>query len=187
MDWIGLKGFEYGYPPNGENYYGLWAPVFNCFVFVHHDFGLISRLQWILSSKLLLIIVQFEDHVCAQNLIDNTCCHDWTVATVSKQSFATAFKDSGSTQSHPIKSTVGVTTDDVIYIRRYCLFCVYWYKILEKKTYSTHLEKMTEDAIGGEKWQCIQWIYHTLWLSDNIEETDKKINDKYHSLESRLN
>lgn len=185
MDWTKAKYFEYGYPADLKNYYGLWSPALNLFVFVHHDLDLLFRLQWILSSKLLVIIVQFQDRVREQNQIDNSCCHNWTVEKISEQHFSTAFKDT-SIHIFPVKQIINnsPTDQDVFHLKNYCFLCSRWYRLLER-LYSSQLESMTDDVVEGKFSKFKKWAYQTFWLEKDIsgiDDIDKKINDKYVAL-----
>lgn len=69
-------GYRIGEP---TKWYGLWCPALDCFVLVHYDLDLVEDLQCLASNKVLTVIVTLDTELAKQNLIDNSCCVNWTV------------------------------------------------------------------------------------------------------------
>jgi hypothetical protein len=190
MNLLQDKNPYWGYPPDkNQSYYGLWCPVFNCFVFTHYNANLLQRIRWILTSKILTVIIKFEDHVAEQNLIDNTCCQNWTLETIHKQLFATAFKTSD-INIYAIKAAAPISNlDDIIYVTKYCDLCTDWYQILEEGPKPDPMKDMTETMLGTNKLAQKQWIYKTLWLANfgtanDLEALNQTLYDYYTLIKS---
>jgi len=69
---------EYGYPDLEPAWYGLWSPKFDCFVMVHWNLQALTEIQILSSSKIITRIVELDKELYQKNILDNTCCHNWT-------------------------------------------------------------------------------------------------------------
>jgi len=71
---------DYMLYPRHDSIYGLWAPAHDSFVVVWHDAEIIDRVRGYLASRIhtfLFDLTASNNH--QPNLIDNTCCQNWTV------------------------------------------------------------------------------------------------------------
>lgn len=85
--------FDLGYMELRERaWYGLWSPTLDCFVLVHHNLDFVQDLQFLASNKLLTVIVSIDQDLINRNVIDNSCCINWTVKDSEKINFTLIYQ-----------------------------------------------------------------------------------------------
>ena len=178
MDYNNCPGFEHGYPfQTPRDYYGIWSPAFDCFIFVHHDIDRLIKLQWLLSSKILGIIFKLDHNCAVQNQIDNLYCEHWTITKDHKIDIALAYKKGGSAESCQIiekdqNQFEEEFKKDLQYIRTWTLFLNHW---CQKISYINPLKILVE---GVNQTDEITSVYHTLWLGNDPTKVEKLLNEK---------
>lgn len=179
IDLTDYPGFEYGYPDPGNPYYGLWSPALNCFIFVHHNLERLVKLQWLLSSKILVNVLQFDNVVSEQNLIDNTCCENWTITQDGQLNIALSYKQGGTVTScqHVRVQNQNPTFDqDVTFLRQWTFFLNHWCNKIESKFNTDNpLEQYVSNIIDADQ---KNQLYLLLWLGENIHDTLNNLNEK---------
>jgi hypothetical protein len=175
-------GFEYGYPEHGKSYYGLWSPALNCFIFVHGDIQRLTKLQWLLSSKIVVNILEFDNTVLEQNLIDNTCCENWTVVQDGQINIALSYKQGGtvtSCQHTLVKNQNPVFEQDITFLREWSFLLNHWCNKIESELNTKNpLERYVLSMINAEqteKTKQMNQLYLQLWLGDSIQDTSNTL------------
>jgi hypothetical protein len=78
-----LHRFDLGYPVNfGDPHFGLYNRVLDCFLITTRSLADARETQHLASSRYDLYMVDLVSAVnYAPNLIDNQCCHAWSLAS----------------------------------------------------------------------------------------------------------
>lgn len=81
-----IKFFDWGYPDNpAKHQLGLWEPCMDRFLLIVSDSDIAETLRMIGSSRYSLFICNLNSaDNYSSNLIDNTCCHHWTLSNKSQ-------------------------------------------------------------------------------------------------------
>ena len=79
-----LNTFIAGVPENNTQY-GLYSPIDDCFVLTYHDREPLESLVFLFSSRYNLYLYRLDlSSNFSENLIDNTCVLNWTLAASDK-------------------------------------------------------------------------------------------------------
>jgi hypothetical protein len=167
-----------GYPSEkGQQWYGLWNPNHDCFIWVSEDLEHLELLQMLLSTKVLVQIVVLSAFLHESNLIDNTCCHNWTVKDV-QIGFNEVYKNYDSIQACEVM--LKDRADDVQEIRDWVAFICKWIRIL--KTDSNRFDSFLSRVIDFQTESNIPKLYRILLMSDDINKADALLNQHFNAV-----
>jgi hypothetical protein len=173
--------FDFGYPtPQSLHWFGLWSPVLNCFIMVHHNLDLLEKVRMLGTSKLMLKTVKISVDESLNNKLDNQCCDNWTIESIEKVDFGSLYRMEN--QDIPMVSVVLRNKDqistcetdvaqDVLQVKSWFMFLLKWTKILEM-----HRNKYTDflaQVVGY--YSEIPEIYRILLLEEDPKTAEKKI------------
>lgn len=85
---------NYGYPNLIDPpWFGVWCPLLDCFLMVHHDRRQLQQLQTLTMHKILTVIVPLDSSLYKNQIIDNTCATNWTVTNPEFINFTLVLKE----------------------------------------------------------------------------------------------
>ena len=173
QDFTNQLGFEYGYPDLDPAWYGLWSPRFDCFVMVHWDLDLLKNIHFLSSSKILTAIVELDKELYQKNIVDNTCCQNWTCLYPETTNFLALYKSiSPRLPSSQIVPTQKDPDPEVFQMKiwlHYILYCI-------KKIHNHSIQSKVENLFDLEQSPDIKkQIYKLLLLTDDLTTAKKYI------------
>jgi hypothetical protein len=72
--------FDFGAPDSQGLHYGLWEPVLNRFLLVLSDIERAKTIKFLASSRYKLFLIDLTTaNNYSVNLIDNSCCENWSL------------------------------------------------------------------------------------------------------------
>ena len=172
-----LPGFEYGLPPTTEKtWFGLWCPLFDCFLLVSYDFEMLQKIQILAIGKILTVIVKLDYSLCENNIIDNTCAANWTlpedeiihITMVTKRSFHTD-------KIHNIVAKTVNNLEEIEQVQVWLIFLMRWIKYIQQ-----HLTRPINDLTGfilgdAAASQLQKQVYQVLLLECDTAQAEEKI------------
>jgi hypothetical protein len=167
-------GFDYGY---ANSNFGLWCPLFDCFLLVGHDQNLLSEVQLLISSKILTIIIELELGHLNKNIIDNEICSNWTIENTELVNFTLTFKDNSMSPKSKIIPKQLDDPEEVNRMQIWITFVIYWIKYLkniEKQNYVKTFVNFVFFSNNNTN-RLKQKIYKILLINDNIELSQEEI------------
>jgi len=165
-----------GYPSEkGQQWYGLWNPNYDCFIWVSEDLERLELLQMLLSTKLLVQIVALPAFLHESNLIDNTCCHNWTIKDLQIE-FNEVYKNYNSIQACEA-ILKDCANNNIQEIQDWVVFIYKWIKKLE--TNSNRFDSFLSQVIGFQTGPNIPELYRILLMSDDINKADALLNQHF--------
>lgn len=194
------KLFFWGYPSSvTEPHLGLWEPVTSRFLLTLNHVDKAQTMRMIASSRYNLFVCDLRSANNYQpNLIDNSCCENWTVG--SKQ---------GLMVSKPYKFNHTVEIQNLVPVevpgpacdheKSWLLLCYHWLGILEKfkqedwyvqdrfikKIFSTELSRHGADYFDKID-QVENYILKTLYLGQDLDQINHSIESYITDLDSVL-
>jgi len=168
--------FDYGYPDYKKvRWYGLWAPTLDRFLIVHHDLPVLMRTQFLMTTKILCKILELDPELYENNIVDNTCCHQWTVMDSSESRFNMMYKDDKKNPSVKIHHVGTSTESDIVYLQDWAMFLLHWSKTLAPL--DNPYERFVTNIFGipGENSSLIDQIYQTLLLGEDQTQVTNDI------------
>jgi hypothetical protein len=175
LNLVEQPGFDYGYPkPNPK--FGLWCPLFDCFLMVGHDFMLLSDVQLITNSKILTVLVEL-DSLTNPNIIDNEVCASWTIQDSNLINFTLIFKKIDSVPKFSICAKVLNNLEEVNQMQVWFTFVSGWVTKLNNNFRLNRAIKFINVVMNIEPCdQVKQQIYKLLLLGNDIELVNQQIN-----------
>jgi hypothetical protein len=180
-----FKYFTIGLPADhGQPLYGIYQPILDCFLVVHHDLESINRVKALLTSRYGVFVVCVS---AAENysptLIDNHVCHRWTLSNSMDVDLTNYLKNTGIINvQHLIETTANIDWD-VDQERRWALMCLFY--VTMSKKYKTGLRHGEIDHILGEfielddleytKNRALKEIFKILYFTRNETQAENKI------------
>lgn len=170
-----FKYLDLGYPIHPKlPSYGLYHPVFNCFLIVTGNESIAITLRNILSSRYVthVVCLNTADNY-SYNLVDNTNCELWTI---------NQHEDLGTLISLSNKSTTGIVeqlipasvTDESIYKeKQWALLCLHWIKEIQVLKQNTLNFNDTDGLLN--QFLKIQSIGYVSGYDSNFEDDVFKI------------
>jgi hypothetical protein len=130
-----FKYFDLGYPEYPVlPMYGLYQPIFDCFIAVAPSLPIANKLQSILSSRYTSQVICLNTaENFKYNLMDNGNCQQWTVENKNQIVITKAFINN---QVHvPVKLSPSIKTIDwdMHQEKQWILICLYWIKFFNSK------------------------------------------------------
>lgn len=182
-------GFEFGYPgPSQAYWYAIWSPLFDCFLQVNWDLNLIKELQLLLSSKTTVTIVALEAKYYQTNLVDNSCCINWTITDLAGYEFNRVWFPTGqqfSTVKIMRKKTQSPPGLDKLL--PWVLVMVYNLRQLQKLYHEHRVENFVEkvfDPSHNKLNQLQSQIYQILLINECEKQAQEEIDqllENYHA------
>jgi hypothetical protein len=193
--------FDWGMPStNQEHQFGLWEPVLDRFLLVGVDPQNINDLRMIASSRYLLFVCDLSEAAnYTPNLLDNSCCENWTLS--NKKSI-----ELGKFARHinPVKVEELILCHsniewNVESEKSWLLFAYHWLKFLKhlkvnsqwyfydrfiKNFIHTSIDKTSDyyDHIENTE----KFIIKSLYLGQDIDTVDKEITDFLKSVDPAI-
>lgn len=79
------KFFQWGYSNLNDNQFGLWEPTLDRFLLILNDVSLVDCIIMVSSSRYNLYLCNLNSaQNYSRNLIDNSCCENWTLSNKSQ-------------------------------------------------------------------------------------------------------
>lgn len=157
---ISYKYFDHGTvnEKNSAVQYGLYQPVLDCFLLTTADLDIAKQLVMVASSRYDLQICNLSTaENYAENLIDNQCCHNWTLSNKNE-----IFHFKSYTKFNPIKikkllETNGNVEWDLQEETQWLLMVTHWLvyiRVLHENSYEwdyidSFMHKVFKDQIPG--------------------------------------
>jgi hypothetical protein len=180
-----FKYFTIGLPADhGQPLYGIYQPVLDCFLVVHHDLESIKRVKALLTSRYSVFVVCISG---AENydptLIDNHVCHQWTLSNPFNLDLTNYLKNLPLVSADRLIETTADIDWDVDQERRWALMCLFYVTMAKK--YKEGLRHGEFDAILGEfielddlnytKNHALKEIFKILYLARNEMQAEEQI------------
>lgn len=132
-----FKYFDPGYPPHPKlPRYGLYHPVFDCFLIIVDSESIATTLKHLLSSRYVTHVtcLNTADNY-NYNLIDNNNCELWTIDQPIATSVLVSLSDLSSTDFVDQLIPADIPSSEVINEKQWALLCLHWIKkiLLYKK------------------------------------------------------
>jgi hypothetical protein len=176
LNLVEQPGFDYGYPnPNPK--FGLWCPLFDCFLMVGHDYNILSEVQLLTSSKLITNIVELILPESNVNIIDNEVCSSWTILDSELINFTLVFKKTTSIPKFSIIHKDLDNSEEVNKIQAWFIFVSHWVTQLHNMSVKTRTVTFINSVMNiGPADQIKQKIYKILLLGEDIDTVNNQIN-----------
>jgi len=175
LNLIDQPGFDYGYPKLTPKF-GLWCPLFDCFLMVGHDFNLLADVQLLTSSKVITILIKLDLLATDVNVIDNEVCSSWTVTDSELVNFTLIFKKINSTPILSIQPKSVDNPEEVNKMQVWFIFVNHWVSQLNEQNNGNLAVKFINFVMGiNLPDQPKQQIYKILLLEDNIDTANNQI------------
>jgi hypothetical protein len=187
-----FKYFDLGYPEYPVlPMYGLYQPIFDCFIAVAPSLPIANKLQSILSSRYTSQVICLNTaENFKYNLMDNGNCQQWTVENKNQIVITKAFINN---QVHfPVKLSPSIKTIDwdMHQEKQWILICLYWIKFFKIKeefnSKYTGLDSDLRDLLDLENLNYYSEDNHSaaelqimklLYLGRDFELIEQQIND----------
>lgn len=165
--------FDIGIPalPDGE-LYGLWEPVTARFFFVIREKAHAQSLKLIASSRYSLFVTDIRvAKNYHHNIIDNNCCHNWTLS--NRQDIMTVMLGNCNrvTAIDQLVPSVPESGWDLAYEMQYLQLCLWWLKYID---YCKNLNWYTFDRFINRLYDDMPWD-HSSNLFSNIFDLETAI------------
>lgn len=182
---VDFKYFDYG-KPNPE-LYGLYEPVSDCFLIVYESLEVLLEVKYILSSKYTLFPIRLDQvNNFTTNLIDNSCCENWSFTNNKDISMRHLLFDVKNIYvANSVSKTTNKSNFDIVSEKKWALFCLYWLIFLKKL--SSNYSKLDEflnsflelSELSGDgaliKDNIKKSILRSLYLGNDINQVEKEI------------
>jgi hypothetical protein len=175
LNLIEQPGFDYGYPKLNQKF-GLWCPLFDCFLMVGHDLDQLADVQLLTSSKVITILIELDLLTTDVNIIDNEVCSLWTVTDSELINFTLIFKKINSIPVLSIQPKSVDNPEEVNKMQVWFIFVNHWVAQLNKQNYADLAVKFINFVMGiNLPDQPKQQIYKILLLEDHIDTANNQI------------
>jgi hypothetical protein len=175
LNLIDQPGFDYGYPKPTTKF-GLWCPLFDCFLMVGHDFNLLSDVQLLTSSKVITMLIELDLLTADINVIDNEVCASWTVTNSELINFTLIFKKINSIPTLPIQPKLVDFPEEVNKMQVWFIFVSHWVAQLNEQNNADRAVKFINFVMGVNlPDQKKQQIYKILLLENDIDTANNQI------------
>jgi hypothetical protein len=173
-----LPGFEYGFPLEPEKkWFGLWCPLFDCFLLVGHNFEILQKIQTLSIGKIITIIIKLDYDLCENKIIDNTCTTNWTLAEHEILNFTMVTKLSfHNDKTYSIVPKNVTNLEEIKKVQVWLIFLMRWIKYIELSLSEPIIDFtgfILEDYTAS---QLQRQIYQVLLLEDQPTQAEAKIN-----------
>lgn len=167
-------GFDYGY---ANSNFGLWCPLFDCFLLVGHDQNLLREVQLLISSKILTIIIELELEHLNKNIIDNEICSNWTIENTELVNFTLTFKNNSMSPKSKIIPKQLDDPEEVNCMQIWITFVIYWINYLKNIEKQNYVKTFVNFVffLNNDTNVLKQKIYKILLINDNIELSQEEI------------
>jgi hypothetical protein len=152
--------------------YGLWNPNHDCFLCVSNDLEILEILQMLMSTKALTQIVILPAWIFDLDIIDNSCCQQWTTADV-QTGFNEVYKNHKDMLECEIvqKNSVDATGQELY---RWVEFFYSYAEILKwqfkTNRFDIFVRRTTNFQSGSDK------LFRLLLTENNLEEAKNLLN-----------
>jgi hypothetical protein len=176
---ISLPGFDTGYPNSEPKWWGLWSPKFDCFVLVHWDFDILKTAKVLTGSKIVTHLVELDADLYKKNIIDNSCCQNWTVENPSLIEINNIHWKK-ITKCNVIKSNADSNESDIFQIQSWFIFILYCLKKIEKYTELDTGFIMAEEMFDLPKRKNIKkQLFQILFLNEDLKSAQKQVDQLF--------
>ena len=173
---ISLPGYDPGHPDPDPKWWALWSPKFDCFVLVHWDFDIIKTARVLTSSKIVTHIVELDTDLYKKNIIDNSCCQNWTIENPALIEINNLDRWKKISKCNVIKSNDNSAKSDIFQAQSWFIFILYCLKKPQshKRSY-TPLDIIEEIFDLTKKENIKKQLFQILFLNEDLESAQKQV------------
>ena len=167
--------FDYGYPKPYPKF-GLWCPLFDCFLMVGHDYNLLAEIQLLTCAKIVTIIIELSLPTEEFNIIDNEVCSQWSVAEVESINFTSIFKRITDTPKSSIVPKLLDNSKEVNQVQCWFIFVARWVNWCTDNASINRIQTFVDFTTNIQPQnQVKQQIYKILLTNDTIVVAQQQI------------
>jgi hypothetical protein len=180
-----FKYFTIGVPADHEQpLYGIYQPVLDCFLVVHHDLQALKLVNALLTSRYSVFVVCVSG---AKNytptLIDNHVCHQWTLSNPMDLSITNYLKNLPlKSVDKLIEAKFGIAWD-LNQERRWALMCLFYVTLTNKYKESLRHSEVDQilcefvdvDDISYARTTILKDIFKILYFGRDEEKAEEEI------------
>jgi hypothetical protein len=171
---ISLPGFDLGYPNLEPQWWALWSPKFDCFVLVHWDLGILKTAKVLTDSKIVTHLVELDAALYEKNIIDNSCCQNWTVENPALIEINNINWEK-ITKCNIIKSNSNSAESDIFQIQSWFIFILYCLKEVENHTDWLGFTMAEEMCDLTTRQDTKKQLFQILFFNEDLESAQKQV------------
>jgi hypothetical protein len=176
---ISLPGYDPGYPDPEPKWWALWSPKFDCLVLVHWDFNILKISKSLTSSKIVTHIVELDTDLYKKNIIDNSCCQNWTVENPALIEINNIHWQK-IPKCNVIKSKALVDESDIFQTQSWFIFIRYCLKKLENHEGIHTAFGLVEEIFDLPKSKNIKkQLFQILFLNEDLDLAQKQVDQLF--------
>ena len=181
---MSLPGYDHGYPDPDPKWWALWSPKFDCFVLVHCDFSILTTARALTISKIFTVIVELDTDLYKKNIIDNSCCQNWTVVNPALIEINNIDRWKKISKCNVIKSTDNSAESDIFQIQSWFIFILYCLKKLKKYERVNKEFDIVEEIFDSTQRKNIkEQLFQILFLNEDLESAQKQVEQLFSNYE----
>jgi hypothetical protein len=173
--------FDIGHPSTEPLWYALWSPKFDCFVLTHWDLSLVETTKLLCNTKIITQTVELDPELYQKNIIDNTCCHNWTIESPAQMQLNNSFMGStpvldpavrGFPKVNVIETVARGTESEISQAQNWFIFVLHCLKKLRQ----SEIQDLAEHIFNLPNSKNIKkQVLSTLLLSEDLDLAQKQV------------
>jgi len=173
---ISLPGYDPGYPDPEPKWWALWSPKFDCLVLVHWDFNILNTARILTISKIVTHIVELDTDLYKNNIIDNSCCQNWTVENPALIEINNLDRWKTIPKCNVIESNDNSAKSDIFQTQSWFIFILYCLKKLENHEGIHTAFGLVEEIFDLTKRKNIKkQLFQILLLNEDLDLAKKQV------------
>lgn len=156
--------------------FGLWCPLFDCFLMVGTNHNLLAEVQLLTSSKVVTILTELDLQDLDPNSVNNQVCSSWTVSIPESINFTLVWKRINSIPTSTIQPKKVSNLQEVDKMQAWFVFVGHWVsQLYDNINHNRDVEfinfVMNDSTPNSTK----QQIYKMLLLGDDVVDVTNQI------------